>query len=152
MKRPEVLTSAATTATTITMMKIENATEGLPPNCFKRLHNRVLCSGSKGKGKENALIICDYISSLRSEINPSDNYRKVVIMLLRDLSIFFNNNAKSFNEITRLDLLSFLDSRRKPEDVDPMHKWIGTYNIFLNTPSLLQWKQKVLSLFGGAIL
>jgi integrase/recombinase XerD len=128
MKRPEVLTSAATTATTITMMKIENATEGLPPNCFNRLHNRVLCFGSKGK--ENALIICDYISSLRSEINPSDNYRKVVIMLLCDLSIFFNNNAKSFNDITRLELLSFLDSRRKPEDVDPMHKWIGTYNTY----------------------
>ena len=26
--------------------------------------------------------------------------------------------------------LSFLDNYRKPESVDPMHKWIGTYNVF----------------------
>ena len=131
MKRPEVLTTAATDANaTITITKIENTTEGLPHNCFNRLYNRVLCAGSKDKGKENAMTICDYISSLRSEINSSDNYRKVVVMLLCDLSMFFNNNTKSFNEITRQDLLSFLDSRRKPEDVDPLHKWIGTYNTY----------------------
>jgi hypothetical protein len=76
------------------------------------------------------MTICDYISSVRSEINSSDNYRKVVIMLLCDLSMFFNNNTKSFNEITRQDLLSFLDSRRKPESIDPLHKWIGTYNTY----------------------
>jgi hypothetical protein len=78
------LTVAA--ATTITTTKIENATAGLATNCFNRLHNRVLCAGAKakgkGKGKENAMAICDYISSLRSEVNPSDNYRKTVIMLL----------------------------------------------------------------------
>jgi hypothetical protein len=78
MKRPEVLTVAA--ATTITTTKIENATAGLPTNCFNRLHNRVLCAGAKakgkgkGKGKENAMAI--------SRVNPSDNYRKTVIMLL----------------------------------------------------------------------
>jgi hypothetical protein len=44
--------------------------------------------------------------------------------------MFYNNNTKSFNEITRQDLLSFLDSRHKPEDVDPLHKWIGTYNTY----------------------
>jgi integrase len=129
VKRPEVLTAAAADATTI-ITKIENATQGLPPHCFYSLYNRVLCTGSKGKGKENALAICDYVSSLKAEINLSDNYRKVVIMLFCHLSIFFNNNTKSFNEITRQDLLSFLDSRRKSEDVDPLHKWIGTYNTY----------------------
>jgi integrase len=129
MKRPEVLAAAAAESlTTITTTKIENATEGLLPNCFNRLQNRVLSAGPKGK--ENALIICDYISSLRSEINPSDNYRKVVIILLCDLSMFFNSSTKSFNGITRQDLLSFLDSRRKPESTDPLHKWIGTYNTY----------------------
>ena len=28
------------------------------------------------------------------------------------------------------DVLPFLDSVRKPESVDPMHKWIGTYNTY----------------------
>jgi hypothetical protein len=52
-----------------------------------------------------------------------------MIKLLCNLSAFFNN-AKSFKEIKREDLLSFLDSRRKPESIDPLHKWIGTYNTY----------------------
>ncbi|MFL6361456.1 MAG: hypothetical protein ACJ72V_19255 [Nitrososphaeraceae archaeon] len=132
--------TAATATTTTTMStssdnmiiktKIENTTEGLPSNCFNYLCTKVL-PGSKGK--ENALTICDYMSSLRSEINPSDHYRKDTIILLCNLSTFFNNNnknAKPFKEITREDLLSFLDSYRKAESVDPLHKWIGTYNTY----------------------
>jgi hypothetical protein len=30
--------------------------------------------------------------------------------------------------MTRDDIIAFLDSFRKPESVDPFHKWIGTYN------------------------
>jgi integrase/recombinase XerD len=121
-------TIATATATTAIKTMIENATEGLSYRCFNYLFNKVLPSS---RGKENALTICDYISSLRSEINPSDNYRRDNIILLCDLSIFFNNkNAKIFKEITREDLLSFLDSFRKAESVDPLHKWIGTYNIY----------------------
>jgi hypothetical protein len=72
--------------------------------------------------------MCDYISSLRSEINPSDHYRKSIIPLLCKVSVFFK--SKSFKEITREDFLSFLDSYRKTEIADPLHKWIGTYNIY----------------------
>jgi len=42
--------------------KIENALEGLSFHCFNFLHNKVLPAN-----KENALIICDYISSIKSE-------------------------------------------------------------------------------------
>ena len=69
------------------------------------------------------------MSSLKSEINPSNGYRKNTIILLSTFSIFFKN-AKTFKEITREDLLSFLDSFRKVETVDPLHKWIGTYNLY----------------------
>ncbi len=31
--------------------------------------------------------------------------------------------------MTREDVLSYLDKSRKPEDEDPLHKWIGSYNI-----------------------
>jgi hypothetical protein len=51
--------------------KIENATEGLPHNCFNCLHYKVL-----HEFKENALTICDYISSLKSEVNQSDRKNK----------------------------------------------------------------------------
>ncbi|MFL6365537.1 MAG: hypothetical protein ACJ719_10115, partial [Nitrososphaeraceae archaeon] len=59
--------------------RIENATQGLSTRCFNYLSNRVLLSSSVGK--QNALTISDYISSLRSEINPSNHYRNDTIIL-----------------------------------------------------------------------
>jgi integrase/recombinase XerD len=103
--------------------KIENATEGLSLNCFNFLHNLVLPTN-----KENALLICDYISALKSESNPSNSYRKNTIIILCKFSLFFK--TKLFKQITREDILSFLDSFRKIESVDPLHKWIGTYNLY----------------------
>jgi hypothetical protein len=104
--------------------RIKDATKGLPSSsCFNYLSDKVLPAS-----KENALTICDYIFSLKSEINPSNK-------LL--LSTFFddNNNNKNakpkpFKEMTRQDLLSFLDSYRKPKSVDLLDKWIGTYNLY----------------------
>lgn len=78
--------------------------------------------------QDNALAICDYILSLKSEINLSDHYRKDAIILLCKFSTFLGN--KSFRDITREDVLSFLDSFRKIETTDPLHKWIGTYNVY----------------------
>jgi len=64
-----------------------------------------------------------------AEVNPADSYRRDVIILLTWISVFFNNSM-GFKEITRENILSFLDSFRKPEASDPLHKWIGTYNTF----------------------
>jgi integrase len=102
-------------------MKIADTVAGFRPYTFRILHDQVL--------PENTAIICGYITSMRHEVNPSDNYREDVILLLAKFSLFFNNQ-KAFKQITREDLLSFLDSFRKSENVDPLHKWIGTYNIF----------------------
>ena len=35
----------------------------------------------------------------------------------------------SFKYMTRQDVIGFLDRLRKPEQVDPLHRWIGTYEI-----------------------
>jgi integrase/recombinase XerD len=32
--------------------------------------------------------------------------------------------------MTRSDIISFLESFRKTEAADTLHKWIGTYNVF----------------------
>jgi hypothetical protein len=130
--RPNITISSSTTTTTITTAldtitekRIENATEGLSSNCSNFLHNKVLPTN-----RENVLTICDYIiTSLKSEINPSNGYRKNTIILLCTFSMFFKN-AKLFKEITREDYVSFLDSFRKIDSVDPLHKWIGTYNLY----------------------
>jgi hypothetical protein len=101
--------------------KIADTVAGFRPYTYRILHDQVL--------PENSTIICDYITSMRHEVNLSDGYREDVILLLAKFSIFFNDE-KTFKQITREDLLSFLDSFRKSENIDPLHKWIGTYNIF----------------------
>jgi hypothetical protein len=101
--------------------KVEVTTAGLPARYPRTLKNEI----SQG----NALIICDFISALKTEINLSDNYRRSNIERLINLSRF--HNQKPFADIKRDDVLVFLDSVRKPESLDPMHKWIGTYNLFM---------------------
>ena len=98
--------------------KLINAVDGLEPYHLHHLKTRV--------SKANALTIADYVLSIKVEINLSDNHRREVITSLKLLSGFLCN--KPFKEMTRNDILLFLDSLRKPEASDPMHKWIGTYN------------------------
>ena len=99
--------------------KIVNATEGLRSECYMQFYKI---------SQDNALTIANYILSMKSEINPSYNYRRNNIITLTRFSIFHHNRA--FRQIARDDVLSFLDSLRKPEAADPLHKWIGTYNLF----------------------
>lgn len=61
------IAAAGTTTTidTITERKMENTTEGLP-SCYLGLLQRILPAN-----RDNVVIICDYIQSLKSEINLS---------------------------------------------------------------------------------
>src|ERR671922_1887447 len=102
--------------------KVDLVTEGLPAGYAKRL--KLVGQVSQ----DNALTICNYIMAMKTEINSSDDYRRTNVAVLTKLSKFFGNQ-KSFNQITREDVLSFLDSLRKPESLDPLHKWVGTYNL-----------------------
>jgi integrase len=99
--------------------KLEVATSELTPYFGKLLYKM---------SKENAWIVANYIASMRTEVNLSDHYRRDIIHELTNFSIFCN--GKSFRQITRDDVLAFLDSFRKAEDIDPLHKWIGTYNTY----------------------
>jgi uncharacterized protein YihD (DUF1040 family) len=75
--------------------------------------------------KENALVICDYIIAMKREINPRLNYIKNTIQFLSEFSKSVGIE-KQFEDITRDDVLLYLDSNRKLESDDPLHKWIGT--------------------------
>jgi hypothetical protein len=120
-------TGTATTIDTITAeRKLENATEGLPSRCLGLLQR--MLNIPVNSNRDNVLTICDYIQSLKSEINLSNNYRRDVIEVLYRFSTLFNN--KSFMDITREDVISFLDSFHKIDSVDPLHKWVGTYNVY----------------------
>jgi integrase/recombinase XerD len=76
--------------------------------------------------KENCSVIIDYILAFQTEVNPSPDYRYATILRLKHLAELYN--PKPFIELTRQDIVDYLDRFRKPESVDPLHKWVGTYN------------------------
>ena len=76
--------------------------------------------------KANEDIIKGYFDAKQTEINPSVNYVNTNRNTLNRLIEFHNN--KFFLKMNREDLISYLNSLRKSEDTDPLHKWIGTYN------------------------
>ena len=84
--------------------------------------------------KEDALTVMDYMISLNTEVNPSLNYRKDIIKCLTKFISFSRNSfyskEQNLKQLERKDVLAFLDSLRKSEIADPLHKWIGTYNLY----------------------
>jgi hypothetical protein len=76
---------------------------------------------------ENALTICDYVIAMKREVNPRLSYKRYTIQILSELSKAVGIERK-FIDMTRDDVLCYLDNCRNPENEDPMHKWIGTYN------------------------
>jgi integrase len=85
--------------------------------------------------REDALTVMDYMISLNTEVNPSVNYRKDIIKCLTkliafDSNSFYSKKRTNLNQLERKDVLAFLDSLRKSEIVDPLHRWIGTYNLY----------------------
>ena len=77
--------------------------------------------------RENCQIIVDYIMAFQTEVGPSQQYRVDTIYKLKQLAEYYH--PKSFKDMTRQDIVGFLDHFRKPESVDPSHKWIGTYEV-----------------------
>jgi hypothetical protein len=100
--------------------RIEDITVGLRSGLQNILH---IISDS------NASTIADYILAMKTEINLSDHYRQDNIIVLCELSKYLDN--KPFKSITNRDkIIAFLNRFRKAESLDPMHKWIGTYNTY----------------------
>ncbi|HEX7178856.1 MAG TPA: hypothetical protein VF220_03960, partial [Nitrososphaeraceae archaeon] len=94
--------------------EIEEASKGLA----KGVRNTLLKTRNQG----NSLTLARYILSMKHEINISDGYRLLLIKVLSQLSrhvLTSNGGEKDFKEITREDFLSFLNSFRKPEPIDP---------------------------------
>ena len=124
-----IITSANTTTTTndnndnddiLFDRKITIACEGLRSYYYNLLYNKIPL-------KENASTLAKYIISMKSEINLSDNYRIAIIEKITKLSIYHGKTL--FKNMTREQILEFLDNSRKPEASDPLHKWVGSYNM-----------------------
>ena len=119
---PSISTSTSiSNATPLLDQKIDMITTGLLPFFGKKLRGLT--------NTQNVSTIIQYIQAMNTEINMSDNYRRDTIDTLCRLCEF-NHNNKTFEDITRDELLVFLDSYRKPEQTHPLHKWVGTYNLY----------------------
>jgi hypothetical protein len=93
-------------------IEVQNVAEGKLP-CYGRT--------LKESAYDNSLTIVNFIMSLNTEIIPSSNYRRDIIKTLCLLSKFHENDYK-FENMSRRDILDFLDCYRKPEAADPLHK------------------------------
>ena len=113
--------SASTTANISPLLerKIEEISAGIPASYSLHL---------RSSGPNNVKVIVDYILTMKSEVNLSDHYRRDLIEVLSKFSKHSNN--RPFKDLTRNDVVAFLDTYRRLETQDPLHKWIGTYNIY----------------------
>ena len=107
-------TAAAVKSSPLLDRKIEETGAGLSASYTRQLHSI---------SENNAAIY-----PMRSEINLSDHYRRDLIVVLCKFSKY--SYSKPFKELIRIDVLGFLDGFRKTETQDPLHKWIGTYNLY----------------------
>jgi hypothetical protein len=77
-------------------------------------------------GPNNAITIYDYIIAEQTELNIKDSTKEGKIKILVWLSNFHENT--SFKEMTKQDILTYLNNVRKSSLEDPSNRWIGTYN------------------------
>jgi integrase len=115
------LLSSITTANISPLLdrNIEETAAGLTASYSKQL---------RSISEDNTATIVKYIAAMKNEVNLSDNYRKDLIEVLVRFSKY--NDNRPFKDLTRANIIAFLDTYRKTETQDPMHKWIGTYNIY----------------------
>src|SRR5919199_3370299 len=106
--------------------KIVLAIEGFTTGKFCEL----ILRDRRRLSKENALTICEYVIAMKREVNPRLSYKRYTIHFLSELSRAVGIEKK-FIDMTRDDVICYLDKCRKIENEDPLHKWIGTYNIKL---------------------
>jgi hypothetical protein len=91
-------------------------------NYVKKLYNEVV-----NNNISNGKIIHDYIIAKEAEINIQESTKGDKIKKLCLLSRFLQHK-KCFSEMTKNDILSYLNGLRKPVSDDPTHRSIGTYN------------------------
>ncbi len=101
--------------------KIDSITKSLSKPYFNKILKDLLKSNP-----HNAITIYDYIIAEQTELNIKDSTKEGKIKVLVWLSNFHEN--KSFKEMTKQDILAYLNNLRKSSTEDPSNRWVGTYN------------------------
>jgi hypothetical protein len=75
---------------------------------------------------KNASTICDYILAEQTEQNIKPSTAESKVKLLIWLTRYLDH--KPYEQMTKQDILSYLNSIRKPVSIDPLQRWVGSYN------------------------
>jgi integrase/recombinase XerD len=124
--RPENVVTTSRSSLNPLDRKIDLVTEGLEPFYKKMLKKKL--------SNKNATKVCDYIISNKLENNIGVHNVKLKIQTLVNFSEFIGASkvlSKESKDITKDDVQIFLERYRKDDRADPLHKWIGTYNLKL---------------------
>jgi hypothetical protein len=78
-------------------------------------------------GEINSIFVVDFLYSNFREVYLKPASRSSTIDRLSQLSSYHKN--KSFKKMTADDVFLYLDSIRRTESEDLLHRWIGTYNL-----------------------
>jgi integrase len=105
--------------------ELETKIEFITHDLSKPYFRNALAKLVKESG-DNVDTICDYIIAEINEINIKPLTREGKIKILLWLSN--SHRGKSFRNMTKNDILTYLNSSRKSISEDPSQRWIGTYN------------------------
>ena len=101
--------------------KVNSITKSISkPYYNKILHNLLKINPT------NTEIIYDYIITEQTELHIKDSTIETKIKILVWLSNF--HKKASFKEVTKKDILGYLNNSRKSHTEDPASKWVGIYN------------------------
>jgi hypothetical protein len=112
---------------------------GLVTEGFTSKSSELILSDRSRLSTENALTVCNYLLDMKREINPKPTYVKSTIQFLSELSrhvgiekkfvdiIMESGGSKDNNNNNNNAVLQYLDTCRKSENDDPLHRWIGTF-------------------------
>jgi integrase len=75
---------------------------------------------------KNITTICDHILAEQTEMNIKPSTAESKVKLLIWLSKYHDH--KPFEDMTKQDIVNYLNSNRKPVSIDPQQRWIGSYN------------------------
>ena len=93
------------------------------------LNNHYFTKMAKSMSANNAYLLAKFIILNRKDsiiaINTIEMYIDGIVYLEN------SHKHKDLDKMDRNDIVTFLDSYRKSESVDPLHRWVATYNIRL---------------------
>jgi integrase/recombinase XerD len=121
----------------ISTNKIKSATDGMQQECYDRLVAMKL--GIAEGNRENSDIIADYLIAYKNESDTKVSTRTTICL---NMIRFTQKVAKEkpLGTIDKNDILLFFDGLKKSEDVDPKHKWKGTWNLLrIIVPRFFKW-------------